>query len=288
MTHSTLSTVAIVGAGTMGSGIALTCLLSGHDVLLFDMNDTILEKATAYIQALVDKRVQKGVMTQHDADTMLERYHVIRSVSDCAPANIVIEAIIEHKDTKLLLYRELESVLTPTAYILSNTSSLPITLLGAALQYPERFAGLHFFNPAPIMKLVEVIRGVRTSTETLHAVEQFALGLGKECCLAEDVPGFVVNRVARNFYGEALRIATEHTASIETIDTLMQAVGFKMGPFALMDTIGIDVNLAVTKSVWEQYHFDRRFAPSLMQEQYVQAGLLGRKTGRGFYDYADE
>jgi 3-hydroxybutyryl-CoA dehydrogenase len=279
--------VTVCGAGTMGSGIAYICLLAGHTVNLFDTNNTILDKAQYYIESLLQKRVEKGQYTTEQAQECRERLRVIRDTHECAESTIVIEAIIEHKDTKYALFREIEQYIAPTALVLSNTSSLPITLLSAGLQYPERFAGLHFFNPAPVMKLVEIIRGVRTAPATIMAVEEFARGLGKELCIARDVPGFVVNRVARNFYGEALHIAMENTASIEQIDRLVRSAGFKMGPFELMDTIGIDVNLAVTKSVWEQYHLDRRFAPTLMQEQYVQAGLLGRKTGRGFYDYTD-
>lgn len=279
--------VTVCGAGTMGSGIAYVCLLAGHQVKIFDTNDSILDKALQYVEAQLQKRVEKKQYTAEQAQECRERLTVIRDIASCADSTIVIEAIIEHKDTKYTLFRELEHVIAPTALLLSNTSSLPITLLSAGLQYPERFAGLHFFNPAPVMKLVEIIRGVRTAPATISAVEEFAKGLGKEMCVASDVPGFVVNRVARNFYGEALHIAMENGATVEQIDRLTRSAGFKMGPFELMDIIGIDVNLAVTKSVWEQYHFDRRFAPTIMQEQYVQAGLLGRKTKRGFYPYPD-
>ncbi len=280
--------ITVCGAGTMGSGIAYTCLLARHRVNILDTNEAILTKATNYIDTLLRKRVEKAQYTADQAQECRERYRVIRDTDECGDSSIVIEAIIEDKSIKQSLFREIEQVIAPTALVLSNTSSLPITLLSSCLQYPERFAGLHFFNPAPVMRLVEIIRGIRTSDATMAAVEEFARGIGKEICVALDVPGFVVNRVARNFYGEALHIAMEHGASIEQIDRLTRSAGFKMGPFELMDTIGIDINLAVTKSVWEQYHFDRRFAPTLMQEQYVQAGLLGVKTGHGFYDYTNK
>jgi 3-hydroxybutyryl-CoA dehydrogenase len=204
------------------------------------------------------------------------------------PCGIVIEAIIEQADIKRSLYEALEGIVPLETLIASNTSSISITALAASMRYPERFAGLHFFNPAHIMKLVEVISGMKTAPATISALTTFAETLGKTPVEAKDVPGFIVNRVARNYYLEAMRIAMEGGATIPQIDGLMRSVGFKMGPFELVDLIGVDVNFAVTMSVWEQYFREPRFAPALLQKEYVDAGLWGKKSGEGFYRYNDK
>ena len=195
---------------------------------------------------------------------------------------MVIEAIAERLDIKHTLYRSLESVLAPTAILASNTSSISIAALARCLQDPSRFVGLHFFNPAHIMKLVEVIKGPRTSQKVVEVCVDFATGLGKVPVVAADAPGFIVNRIARNYYNESQRIVMEGASSIEQVDTLMKGLGFRMGPFELMDLIGVDVNLDVTKSQWEQFFHEPRFTPSLLQQQYVDAGLHGKKSGGGF------
>lgn len=277
--------IGICGAGTMGAGIAIAGIQAGYDVVLFDVKEDVVQKAHTYIVDQITKAVERGKLTQEQADAATGRVQTTTSLDDMAPCDIVIEAIIEDKDIKQQLFAALEERLAADAIIATNTSSIAVTSLAAGLQHPERFAGMHFFNPAHIMKLVEVIRGARTSETTVERILELSRALGKSPAVAKDVPGFIVNRVARNFYNEAMRICMEGAATIEQVDTLIKAVGFKMGPFELMDLIGVDTNLQVTKSMWEQYFYEPRFAPSLMQEQYVQAKLWGRKTGEGFYRY---
>lgn len=277
--------IGICGAGTMGAGIAIAGIQAGYDVVLFDVKDDVVQKAHTYITDQIAKAVERGKLTQEQADAATGRVKTTTSLDDMAPCDIVIEAIIEDKDIKQQLFAALEERLAADAIIATNTSSIAVTSLAAELRHPERFAGMHFFNPAHIMKLVEVIRGARTSETTVERILELSRALGKSPAVAKDVPGFIVNRVARNFYNEAMRICMEGAASIEQVDTLMKGAGFKMGPFELMDLIGVDTNLQVTKSMWEQYFYEPRFAPSLMQEQYVQAKLWGRKTGEGFYRY---
>lgn len=277
--------IGICGAGTMGAGIAIAGIQAGYDVVLFDVREDVVQKAHTYIADQIAKAVERGKMTQEQADTATARVKITTLLDEMAPCDIVIEAIIEDKDIKQQLFAALEERLAADAIIATNTSSIAVTSLAAGLQHPERFAGMHFFNPAHIMKLVEVIRGARTSETTVERILELSRALGKSPAVAKDVPGFIVNRVARNFYNEAMRICMEGAASIEQVDALMKGAGFKMGPFELMDLIGVDTNLQVTKSMWEQYFYEPRFAPSLMQEQYVQARLWGRKTGEGFYRY---
>lgn len=277
--------IGICGAGTMGAGIAIAGIQAGYDVVLFEVKEDVVQKAHTYIVDQITKAVERGKLTQEQADAATGRVTTTTSLDDMAPCDIVIEAIIEDKDIKQQLFAALEERLAADAIIATNTSSIAVTSLAAGLQHPERFAGMHFFNPAHIMKLVEVIRGARTSDTTVERILELSRALGKSPAVAKDVPGFIVNRVARNFYNEAMRICMEGAASIEQVDTLMKGAGFKMGPFELMDLIGVDTNLQVTKSMWEQYFYEPRFAPSLMQEQYVQAKLWGRKTGEGFYRY---
>lgn len=278
-------TIGICGAGTMGAGIAQTCLQAGLNVVLYDTFDTAREKARQFIHDTLLKAEQKGIIHTEARAEALKRLTISTNLTDLRFCNIVIEAIIEQTEVKQQLYQELERILPTNALIASNTSSISITSLASTLRHPERFAGLHFFNPAHIMKLVEVICGMKTASATINALTSFAEKLGKSAVEAKDVPGFIVNRVARNYYLEAMRIVTEGGASIPQVDALMRSAGFKMGPFELVDLIGIDVNFAVTLSVWEQYFREPRFAPALLQKEYVDAGLFGRKTGEGFYKY---
>lgn len=277
--------IGICGAGTMGAGIAIAGIQAGYEVVLFDVKEEVVQKAHAYIADQMAKAVERGKITQEQADTATGKVRATTSLDDMAPCDIVIEAIIEDRDIKQQLFAALEERIAADAILATNTSSIAVTSLAAGLRHPERFAGMHFFNPAHIMKLVEVIRGAKTSDATVERIIELSRKLGKSPAVAKDVPGFIVNRVARNFYNEAMRICMEGAASIEQVDTLLKGVGFKMGPFELMDLIGVDTNLQVTKSMWEQYFYEPRFAPSLMQEQYVQAGMWGRKTGEGFYRY---
>ncbi|MCX6139541.1 MAG: 3-hydroxyacyl-CoA dehydrogenase NAD-binding domain-containing protein [Candidatus Kapabacteria bacterium] len=278
-------TIGICGSGTMGRGIAIASLTAGHSVVFFDIADAALEAARKNVVEQLHKAVEKGKLSA-DACAMAEK-HIVTSTSldAMAKADIVIEAVAEQLTIKHALFTQLERVCSPDAILTSNTSSISIASLARCLNDPLRFAGLHFFNPAHIMKLVEVIKGPRTSDAVITTCVAFAKGLGKTPVVATDAPGFIVNRVARNYYNEAQRIVMEGAATIPQIDTLMKGLGFKMGPFELMDLIGVDVNLDVTKSQWEQFFHEPRFTPSLLQQQYVDAGLHGKKTDGGFYSY---
>lgn len=275
-------TIGICGAGTMGRGIAIASLSSGHSVILFDLSSDALAAAVRYVQDQLSKAVEKGKLTQERFESASAAISSSTDVAALRPSDMVIEAIAERLDIKHTLYRSLESVLAPTAILASNTSSISIAALARCLQDPSRFVGLHFFNPAHIMKLVEVIKGPRTSQNVVEVCVDFATGLGKVPVVAADAPGFIVNRIARNYYNESQRIVMEGASSIEQVDTLMKGLGFRMGPFELMDLIGVDVNLDVTKSQWEQFFHEPRFTPSLLQQQYVDAGLHGKKSGGGF------
>jgi 3-hydroxybutyryl-CoA dehydrogenase len=281
-------TVFLCGAGTMGRGIAIACVSAGHTVRMYDVRADAAQSAVAYVAEQLRKNVEKGRMTQEACDAASARCTAASALQDAADADLVIEAIAEVLEIKHAFFREMESVVRAECILASNTSSISITALARCLQLPQRFVGLHFFNPAHIMKLVEVIRGAVTSDDTVTAALSFAKGLGKTAVTAADVPGFIVNRVARNFYNEAQRVVMERAASVEQVDTLMKGIGFKMGPFELMDLIGVDVNLDVTKSQWEQFFYETRFTPSMLQQQLVDAGLHGRKSGRGFYDHTKD
>jgi 3-hydroxybutyryl-CoA dehydrogenase len=277
--------VALCGAGTMGRGIALNALRCGHAVVIFDINADACTAAGVWVRDQLTKAVDKGLLTSDAAAQAVQVFRTTTSLDDCATADLVIEAVAERLDIKHDLFRALEERCAPTTILASNTSSISIASLARCLVHQDRFVGLHFFNPAHIMKLVEVIKGPRTSQHTLDVAVAFARELGKTTVVARDVPGFIVNRVARNYYNEAQRIAMEQAAQPEQIDRCMRAIGFKMGPFELMDLIGVDVNLDVTKSMYAQYFNEPRFTPSLMQQQYVDAGLHGKKTNGGFYPY---
>jgi 3-hydroxybutyryl-CoA dehydrogenase len=284
MTLDALKTVAVVGAGTMGQGIAQVCAMAGYRVLLYDIQSELILSALTAIRRNLDLLVEKGKISQQQRDTAS---NLMSPVSDFRQLQVelVIEAVIERLDIKQKMFSELEKINEKDTILVSNTSSIPITQIASALKYPHRFAGLHFFNPAPVMKLVEVIKGVATDDATVNLLMEFAKKLSRQPVIAHDSPGFIVNRVARHFYVESLKIAEENIADIKTIDTLLKSVGFKMGPFELMDLIGVDVNFAVTSSMYHAFHEDPKFRPSRIQQQKVDAGHLGRKTGKGFYDY---
>jgi 3-hydroxybutyryl-CoA dehydrogenase len=257
----------ICGAGTMGAGIACAALQVGFRVFLYDTSEAARTRGINFIR---------------------ETFASCATLKELSVCEIVLEAIVEDKSIKNALFTQLEVLLRPDAIIASNTSSIAITALAQDLKRPERFIGMHFFNPAHVMKLVEVIPGKHTTAEVTQSTQQAAQKLGKIAVIAKDVPGFIVNRVARNFYLEAMRIVMEGGANLVQVDALMRSAGFKMGPFELMDVIGLDVNFAVTLSVWEQYFREPRFAPAQMQREYVEAGLLGKKTGAGFYQYSSK
>ncbi len=278
--------IGVVGAGTMGAGIAQLAATAGHPVALVDLSREALDRASSSMQETFKRLVEKGRMDNARAESILARIQFADSMGVMKGAGLAIEAIVERLDSKSVVLHALEDTLDESAVIATNTSSLSIAALGATLSHPERFLGLHFFNPAPVMQLVEVIPGVATEGRAVGAARALMETWGKSPVLAKDTPGFIVNRVARPYYSEALRIYDEGAADIATIDWAMREIGrFRMGPFELMDFIGHDVNYVVTRTVWEAMYYDPRFKPSLTQLRLLEAGRLGRKTGQGFYDY---
>lgn len=280
-----IKTIGIAGAGTMGQGIAQVCATSGFNVVLYDVAETQLDKAKNLIQKSLQVAVEKDKLKADEANKVISRIQFQPDINQLK-ADLIIEAALEKLDIKKELFTRLEAINTESCILTTNTSSIPVTQIASALRHPQRFAGLHFFNPAPIMKLVEIISGVNTNTETIGTLKALCQKLGKTAVLAKDSPGFIVNRVARHYYVEALKLLEENVSDIQTIDTLMKASGFKMGPFELMDLIGVDTNFSVTTSIYHAFHQDGKFRPSLIQQQKVDAGHHGRKSGKGFYEYS--
>ncbi len=280
--------IGVVGAGTMGAGIAQVAATAGHRVLLYDGAQAAIEAALEHIEAALERAEARGRINANQRASTFARITACHGLDALAPAGLVIEAIVEDLEAKRKLLEALEVFLDPKAILASNTSSLSITALAAGLQHPERVVGMHFFNPAPRMALVEVVRGLASAQEAVATAVATADAWGKTAVEVRSTPGFIVNRVARPFYGEALRALSEGAAGVATIDAVMrEAGGFRMGPFELMDLIGLDVNLAVSRQIHEAYHHDPRYTPSLIQRDLVAAGRLGRKAGRGFYDHAE-
>ncbi len=284
MVAKEIRSVGIVGAGTMGSGIAQVCASSGYDTLLYDANTELAGRALAAIEKNLTEEVAKGRMSSTESEAAQGRLKAVSSI-DSVKADLIIEAVVEKVSVKQELFVQLERVNHGKTILASNTSSLSITQIAAAVSHPSNCIGLHFFNPAHRMMLVEVIGGAKTAPALLQRMKDFVLSLHKTPVLAKDSPGFIVNRVARHYYVEALKLLEDQVASVETIDGLLQASGFRMGPFRLMDLIGVDVNFSVTASMYEAFHQDPKFRPSRIQAQKVSAGELGKKTGKGFYDY---
>ena len=283
------STVAVIGSGAMGAGIAQVAATAGHQVLLFDTRPDAAAKAIDGIGKTYAKLVEKGRMGAVESDLARERLKAIGSLHEAAGAVLVIEAIVENLDAKRALFAELEGIVGERCILATNTSSISVTAIGAQLTHPERLVGMHFFNPVPLMALVEVVKGLATGREIANAVYATAESWGKSPVHAKSTPGFIVNRVARPYYAEALRLLLEQAADVATLDAVLRDCGgFRMGPFELMDLIGHDVNFSVTNSVFAAYYNDPRFTPSILQQELVSAGFLGRKTGRGFYRYGDE
>lgn len=283
------TTVGIVGAGTMGSGIAQIAATFRHDVYLFDAFPEQLEKSEKGLVKILNRQVEKERMTQDEVDGILSRIHFVDHLNDFKNCGIVFEAIIEDLQAKQDQFGRLEAIVPKDCVLATNTSSLSIASISSSLDRPERFLGVHFFNPAPLMKLVEIIPGISTDQTVQEKTRSFIDSWGKTTVLASDTPGFIVNRVARPFYGEALRILEEGVADAATIDWAMKEIGgFRMGPFELMDLIGHDVNYKVTETVFKEFYYDPRFKPSFAQKRLVEAGRLGRKSGIGFYEYGEK
>ncbi len=276
--------VGILGAGTMGLGIAQTTAMAGYKTVLFDIQKYALDNAEVVITKNLDKGIEKGKVTEALKASTLENL-TFTDHFDNLESDLVIEAALEKLDLKKSLFKNLEELNGAETILASNTSSIPITQIGAELKHPNRFLGIHFFNPAHIMKLVEIISGVATDPAVVQSILKFVESLGKVGVLAKDAPGFIVNRVARHFYVESLKVLEEGVADHKNIDSLIKSVGFKMGPFELMDLIGVDTNFAVTSSMYNAFHQDPKFRPNRIQEQKVVAGHHGRKSGKGFYDY---
>lgn len=281
--------IGIVGAGTMGAGIAHIAALKKFNVSLYDINEEVIRRSVEKINFEMKRSVDKNKITDDDMKQALSRIKKRTNINDLDTCDLIIEAVLEDVKVKKDLFKKLDQIAHHTAILATNTSSLSVTTIASATKKPERVVGMHFFNPVHLMKLVEIVKGVRTSQETVNSAAAIAEQLGKKTVLAKDTPGFIVNRVARPFYTEALRILNENIADHEVIDRIVKmSGGFKMGPFELMDLIGNDVNFSVTESVYEQLFHDPRFQPSQIQKQLVEAGLLGKKTKQGFYQYNDD
>jgi 3-hydroxybutyryl-CoA dehydrogenase len=284
MDPASIHTLLVCGAGTMGSGIAETAAKAGYRTMLYDPADTALQKALATIERSLAMLVEKEKMTREQKTKALSLLSFTTNISDCR-GDLVIEAIVEDLEIKRGLFRRLADAQPAGTILASNTSSLSITDIAAAVPHPERVCGLHFFNPAPVMKLVEVVETQWSGPAVIRAVQAWVKTLGKTAVVCRDSPGFIVNRVARHYYLEALALLGEGVADVETIDRVMENAGFRMGPFRLMDLIGNDINLAVTESLYEACGRPERFRPSSIQQEKVARGELGRKTGKGYYTY---
>lgn len=280
---SSIKTVGVVGAGTMGRGIALAAAGAGYSVMIFDVEGAVLPGAMKEIDRMLQQSVEKNKISNEEKSKILSRINAV-SILKQMKVDLVVEAVVEKLEVKQKLFKELEAI-NEKLILATNTSSIPVTQIASALKNPDRCVGLHFFNPAHLMKLVEVIAGTSTDPEVVLCMVDFAKSLGKIPVLAKDSPGFIVNRVARHYYVESLKLVEEGVAGIEDVDKLMRSAGFKMGPFELMDLIGVDTNFSVTTSMYESFFYDPKFRPSRIQQQKVMAGHWGRKSGKGFYEY---
>ena len=280
--------LSVIGSGTMGTGIAQVAATAGWDVVVNDTSEEVLEKSSGSLVKIMTRLVEKGKIDQKESDSILGRIDFTTNQEYFEDSDLLIEAIVENLEIKQKVFSTVEQIVREDTIIASNTSSLSLASIGAALQDPSRFVGIHFFNPAPLMPLVEIIPAVQTAAETTIKAKEWIDSWKKLTVLAKDTPGFIVNRVARPFYGEALRIYEEGIADFSTIDWAMKELGgFRMGPFELMDFIGNDINYTVTETVFQSFFYDPRYKPSFTQKRMSEAGFLGRKTGKGYYDYAD-
>ena len=287
MSLNTRTPVFVIGAGIMGAGIALVAAQAGHDVRLFDAREGAAAAARSKLAATLDALVAKGRLTQEAVQAAMARIEVATSLDAAAGTGLVVEAIVENLEAKRGLFRQLETVVDEHCVLASNTSSISITALANGLQHPGRFVGMHFFNPVPLMKLVEVVSGLQTDPDTAQAIFDLSKAWGKVPVHARSTPGFIVNRIARPYYAETLALLHERAAEPAVLDACLRGAGFRMGACELMDLIGLDTNFAVTQSVYDANFGDKRFTPSLIQREMVDGGLLGRKSGRGFHAYGD-
>ena len=280
--------VGVLGAGTMGAGIAQVAAQAGHRVNLIDVNEEALKKAKAKMAKVFERLVEKGKFSEMEANDILGRINYSVDRNDFRNCGLIIEAIVENLEVKHKMFKQMEAIASEDCILASNTSSLSVASIGSVLENPSRMIGIHFFNPAPLMPLVEIIPAVQTSDEVTNQARAIIDSWKKVTVLAKDTPGFIVNRVARPFYGEALRIYEEGLADFATIDWAMTELGgFRMGPFTLMDYIGNDINYTVTETVFKSFYYDPRFKPSFTQKRHAEAGYLGRKSGRGYFNYAE-
>lgn len=278
------TTICVCGAGTMGSGIAQIAAQRGFETILFDVNEKVLENAKATVQKNLQYLLDKNKISPKEKEAITNRISFTKNIEDCT-AFLIIEAIVEKEEAKISLFNELARYNNEEVIFATNTSSLSVSSIQQKIIFPERVVGMHFFNPAYIMKLVEVVKGTQTNDEVANMVFDICRQMGKKPVMCKDAPGFIVNRVARHYYLESLKIAEEGIASFEEIDTILESTGFKMGPFRLMDLIGMDINLAVTQSMYDAFEKAERFAPSRLQQEKVKNKELGKKTGKGFYNY---
>ena len=281
--------IGIVGAGTMGAGIAHIAALKKFNVSLYDINEEVIRRSVEKINFEMKRSVDKNKISDDDMKMALTRIKKRTNINDLDTCDLIIEAVLEDIKVKRDLFKKLDQIAHHTAILATNTSSLSVTSIAAATKKPERVVGMHFFNPVHQMKLVEIVKGALTSDETMKSAAAIAEQMGKKTIQVKDTPGFVVNRVARPFYGEALKMLGENVTSLEEIDRIVKkSGGFKMGPFELMDMIGNDVNFSVTESIYEQTYHEPRFRPSQIQQQMVEAGLFGNKSKKGLYNYDDK
>lgn len=279
-----IKNICVIGAGTMGSGIAQSLAQGGYAVLLFDINQAVLEKASVSIKKNLQYLLDKNKINNQEKENIIQQIQFVGDMRLCK-ADIIIEAIVEKVEIKVELFNELAVINSPKTIFATNTSSLSVSTIQASVTNPNRVVGMHFFNPAPVMKLVEVVKGTQTSAEVAQTVYDLCISINKTPVMCKDAPGFIVNRVARHYYLQAMKLVEEKFATIEIVDEIMEASGFKMGPFKLMDLIGNDVNLAVSKSLFDACGQPARFRPSALQIEKVTKGELGKKTGQGFYSY---
>ena len=278
--------IAVLGAGTMGAGIAQVAAQAGFSTLVYDVKQEFIDAGLGRVKNFLKGSRERGKLSAEEEKTILDRFSATTNLEDCQGAALVIEAAPEKLELKREIFQRLDSICAPDTLLASNTSSFSVTAIAASTRHQERVLGLHFFNPPPLMALVEVIQGDRTSTATVDKATELMKAMGKTPARAKDTPGFIVNRVARPFYNEGLRILGDGGAAVETIDRIMKEAGnFRMGPFELMDLIGNDINFAATESLYRSFFEDPRFRPSPIQQRMVMGGNLGRKSGRGFYTY---